>query len=89
MKLTDEELSAAKRQLLRVSERLANSKRLNDPSLSAEDRELVRKYPRHTLEAARLIEATPCRNGIPGNRDSHYLIRKQETHCLQINGDHT
>jgi len=63
--------------------------RQNDPTLSEADRKLIKKYPRHTLEAARLIDSTPLASGIPGNRDSFYLIREQETNGLQIKESHT
>ena len=58
MRITEQEIEAAKRQLARMREKQANADRLNDPSLTDKDRELMKKYPRHTLEAARLIDAT-------------------------------
>lgn len=89
MRISEIELAAAKRQLARMREKQINAERENDPTLSEADRELIKKYPRHTLEAARLIDSTPLASGIPGNRDSFYLIREQETNCLHIKESHT
>lgn len=53
--MTPEEIAEAKRQLAAM---IAQG---DAAILTAEDRRLLKKYPRHTLAAARLIEsATPC-----------------------------
>jgi hypothetical protein len=57
--------------------------------LSDEDRELMRKYPKHTLAAARLIDSTPAPRGLTGCRSAFYLIRLQETSNFHISADHT
>lgn len=57
--------------------------------LSDEDKKLQAKYPRHTLEDARIIDATPLCTGVPGNRNAFDLIRLQETANFHINTDHT
>jgi len=55
MKLTPEEIKAAKKQIARMIE----SQRLD--KLSPEDRALALKYPRLTLEAARMVDAHEVR----------------------------
>jgi len=50
--MTAEEIAEAKRQLAAV---IAKGEAA---SMSEEDRHLLKKYPRHTLAAARLIDAT-------------------------------
>ena len=57
--------------------------------LSDEDKALQRKYPRHTLEEARLIDSTPLCTGVPGNRSAFDLIRLQETANFHIPHNHT
>jgi hypothetical protein len=52
--MNHEELQEAKRQLAMLIENGGAS------SLSKADRDLLKKYPRHTLAAARLIDATTC-----------------------------
>ena len=89
MKLTEKEMALAKRKLQRMREEQILAYRMSDPDLSASDRELMARYPRHTLAAARLIDNAPLEHGIPGNRDSFYLIRKQETDGITIGGSHT
>ena len=54
--LTNEEIEEAKRQLAKMRIDAITA------SLPTADRELLKKYPKHTLAAARLIDSTPlCR----------------------------
>ena len=78
MKLTPEELSAAKRQLAKMN-----------ANLTDEDRELMKKYPRHTLEQAREIDATqpPC--AALGFTSGFQKIIAQERGNFHLSGDHT
>lgn len=87
MKLTDRELAAAKRQLQRMRDKQLLASRINDPTLSAADRELIRKYPRHTLEAARLIESTPADLGIGHLSGFDRLVAQEKGRSIK--GDHT
>lgn len=52
--MTPEEITEAKQQLAAM---IAKGEAA---SMSEEDRYLLKKYPRHTLAAARLIDATTC-----------------------------
>jgi hypothetical protein len=52
--MNHEEIEEAKRQLASL---IAKGEAA---SMSEEDRDLMKKYPRHTLAAARLIDATTC-----------------------------
>jgi hypothetical protein len=71
MKLTDKELAIAKRYLARRKVEMINQERMRDPNLSDDDRALMRRYPKHTLEAARLINATPRTVAVP--RIEHHM----------------
>lgn len=81
MKLTETEIEAAKRALAKMRERQTIQHRIDDPSLSKEDRELMKKYPRHTLEDARYINASECGDmkHPKGSQDAFWNIRRQET----------
>ena len=79
MKLTDKEKELAAAALAKMRERMAGAQRVNDPCLSPEDRALMEKYPRHTLEAARYIDSCP-RVVETGHDDAFWKIRMQETH---------
>ena len=57
--------------------------------LSPEDQELIRKYPRHTLAAARLIDSTPSPRGLTGCRCAFDLIQLQERSNFHITDAHT
>lgn len=57
--------------------------------LSVEDRMLLKKYPKHTLAAARLIDATPPPRGLTGCRCAFDLIQLQERSNFHLSGDHT
>jgi len=83
MNLSPEEIAKAKAELAKMHHQAY----LN--SLSPADRELLRKYPKHTLEAARMIDATPLTPCVCGCRSAFDLIRLQETGNFHINGDHT
>jgi len=76
-------IAAAKAEIAKLQKEAAIAQ------LSPEDQALMKKYPRHTLAAARLIDATPLQPCVPGMRDPFYLIRKQETHNLHITKNHT
>lgn len=82
MKLSEIELQAAKRALEKMRERMAGEQRVNDPNLSPEDRALMKKYPRHTLEAARYIDSCPGGETSvgAGHEDAFWKLRMQETH---------
>jgi hypothetical protein len=88
MKMTEEEKALAKKAIAKLLRQV-------DPNLSESDKELLAKYPRHTLEEAREIDAT--RSPIPlrhsdqdlGFVSGFELLRKQESNNLQITGDHT
>jgi hypothetical protein len=75
----------------------AAAKLLRDraPGLSAEDRHLLRKYPKHTLEQAREIEATgpqmPKDHRVQslGYVSGFDLIVAQERNNISLGGDHT
>lgn len=65
------------------------------PGLSPEDRELLRKYPKHTLEQAREIDATgPQLPKDHGGQSLGYIsgfeqLRHQERGNYHLGGDHT
>lgn len=65
------------------------------PGLSPEDRELLRKYPKHTLEQAREIDATgpqlPKDHRIQslGFVSGFEQIVEQEEWGVNLGGDHT
>jgi hypothetical protein len=82
MKLTDHEKELAARALEKMRERMIGAQRINDPNLSPEDRALMEKYPRHTLEAARYIDACDCGETSVGTgaEDAFWKLRMQETH---------
>ena len=60
-----------------------------EEGLSPADKELLRRYPKHTLEAARLIDSTQSACGIPGCRCAFDLIRLQEVEGYKITDEHT
>lgn len=86
--MNDRELQLAKQ---------AAAKLLRDraPGLSESDRHLLRKYPRHSLEEAREIEATgpqmPLNHRIQdiGFVSGFELIVAQEERNISLGGDHT
>ena len=86
--MTDREMKLAKR---------AAAKLLRDqaPGLSESDRHLLRKYPKHTLEQAREIEATgpqmPKDHRVQslGYVSGFELIVAQEKNNISLGGDHT
>jgi hypothetical protein len=86
--MNDRELQLAKQ---------AAAKLLRDraPGLSESDRHLLRKYPRHSLEEAREIEATgpqmPKDHRIQdiGFVSGFELIVAQEERNISLGGDHT
>lgn len=75
----------------------AAAKLLRDraPGLSESDRSLLRKYPKHTLEQAREIEATGPQmpkdhKGQPlGYISGFEQLRHQERGNYHLSGDHT
>jgi hypothetical protein len=81
VKLTADELALAKR---------AAVKYLRDkaPGLSDEDRELLRRYPRHTLEQAREIFDCMSPTSGGGFTDGFTKIRLQE-YGHKLGGEHT
>ena len=81
MNLTDREKELAARALEKMRERMIGAQRINDPSLSPEDRALMLKYPRHTLEAARYIDSCECGETSvgKGHEDAFWKLRMQET----------
>jgi hypothetical protein len=85
MKLTPEELQQARNQLCAMKQRQIAAARINDPDLSKDDRILMQKYPRHTLEAARYIDASSGGGTSVGKgaEDSFWKLRMQETHGLK------
>jgi hypothetical protein len=86
--MTDREIALAKQ---------AAAKLLRDraPGLSESDRHLLRKYPKHTLEQAREIEATgpqmPKDHRVQslGYVSGFELIVAQEERNISLGGDHT
>jgi len=86
--MTDREMKLAKQ---------AAAKLLRDraPGLSEDDRELLRKYPKHTLEEAREIEATgPTVPKQHQGQDLGFVagfdkILGQERGNYHLSGDHT
>jgi hypothetical protein len=86
--MTEREMKLAKQ---------AAAKLLRDraPGLSEADRELLRKYPKHSLEQAREIEATgpqmPKDHRIQslGYVSGFELIVAQERNNISLGGDHT
>ena len=83
MNLSPEELAEAKAAI----DKLRRENLIS--SMSKEDQELMRKYPKHTLEAARMIDATPLTPCVCGCRSAFDIIRLQETGNFHISGDHT
>jgi hypothetical protein len=86
MNLTERERELARRAI-------AKMQRENDPTLSEQDRELLKKYPRHTLAAARYIDSAPGPRWTPG-QDPGYVsgfdkIVAQERGNFHLGGDHT
>jgi hypothetical protein len=57
--------------------------------LKPEDQELLKKYPKHTLAAARLIDSTPTPRTLTGYQSAFDLIQLQERSNLHLSGDHT
>jgi hypothetical protein len=86
--MTEREMKLAKQ---------AAAKLLRDraPGLSEADRELLRKYPKHTLEQAREIDAVGQRlPSDPRLQDLGFvsgfeLIVAQEERNISLGGDHT
>ena len=86
--MTDREMKLAKQ---------AAAKLLRDraPGLSEDDRHLLRKYPKHSLEQAREIEATgpqmPKDHRVQslGYVSGFELIVAQERNGISLGGDHT
>jgi hypothetical protein len=86
--MTEREMKLAKQ---------AAAKLLRDraPGLSESDRHLLRKYPKHSLEQAREIEATgpqmPKDHRLQelGYVSGFELIVAQERHNISLGGDHT
>lgn len=76
-------ISAAKRDLARIR---ANG---DTTKLSDEDRALLRRYPKSTLAAARLIDNAPLQHGIPGYSSGFEKIVAQERGNFHLSGDHT
>ena len=58
------------------------------PGLTESERHLLRKYPKHTLEEAREIEATG-RESWDGYTSGFDKIIAQERGCKPLGGDHT
>jgi len=84
MNLSPEEIAKAKAELAKMHHQSYLDK------LPEADRELLKKYPKHTLEAARMIDATPLTPCVCGCRSAFDLIRLQETgNQFHISGDHT
>lgn len=77
MKLTPEELAEAKAQIERMK---ATKSGAMLSGLSPEDAALAKKYPRHTLEQAREIEATP-RAPMIGISSGFEFLEWQERGC--------
>lgn len=77
--MTAEEIAEAKRQLAAMIARGVAV------SMSEEERYLMKKYPRHTLAAARLIDATTCPrpplngHGIHAAGDDFQYLQWQES----------
>ena len=86
--MNDRELQLAKQAAARLLRDRA-------PGLSESDRHLLRKYPKHTLEQAREIEATgpqmPLNHRIQdiGFVSGFELIVAQEERNISLEGDHT
>jgi hypothetical protein len=84
MNLSPEELEKAKAAI----DKLRRENLIS--TMSKEDQELMRKYPKHTLAAAREIDATPLDCPMSGLRSAFDLLRLQETgRPIHISGDHT
>lgn len=81
MKISPREIELAKKAI-------ALSQRVK-PGMTEEDISLLRKYPLHTLAAARLIDSEPLQPPIRGCRCAFDLIRRQETSNHRISGQHT
>ena len=86
--MNDRELQLAKQAAARLLRDRA-------PGLTESDRHLLRKYPKHTLEQAREIEATgpqmPLNHRIQdiGFVSGFELIVAQEERNISLGGDHT
>lgn len=87
-RMTDREIALAKQAAARLLRDRA-------PGLSESDRHLLRKYPKHTLEQAREIEATGPQ--VPNQHQGQSLgfvsgfeqLRHQERGNYHLSGDHT
>ena len=86
--MNDRELQLAKQAAARLLRDRA-------PGLTESDRHLLRKYPKHSLEEAREIEATgpqmPLNHRIQdiGFVSGFELIVAQEERNISLEGDHT
>jgi hypothetical protein len=86
--MNDRELQLAKQAAARLLRDRA-------PGLTESDRHLLRKYPKHSLEEAREIEATgpqmPLNHRIQdiGFVSGFELIVAQEERNISLGGDHT
>lgn len=86
--MNERELQLAKQAAARLLRDLA-------PGLAESDRHLLRKYPKHTLEQAREIEATGP--SVPKQHQGQDLgfisgfeqLRHQEERNISLGGDHT
>jgi len=81
--ISPELIAAAKAEIAKLQKEAAIAQ------LSPEDQALMKKYPRHTLAAARLIDSTPLARGITGCRSAFDLIQLQERNNFHITDDHT
>ena len=79
--MTDREMKLAKQAAARLLRDRA-------PGLSEDDRHLLRKYPKHSLEQARAIEAT-ARQSWDGYTSGFDKIVAQERGNIPLGGDHT
>ena len=83
------------RQLQLAKQAAARLLRDRAPGLTESDRHLLRKYPKHSLEEAREIEATgpqmPLNHRIQdiGFVSGFELIVAQEERNISLGGDHT
>lgn len=82
MPLTPEELEQAKRELARIN-------RIK-PWMSPNDIALLKKYPKHTLAAARYIDSAPDPGSIRpyGCRCAFEMIRMQEDLGIHLDSNH-
>jgi hypothetical protein len=67
---------------------LARMRQAQVPAINKEDLDLLKKYPRHTLEQAREIDAASPEPGF-GYTSGFELLVAQEEGRLRIDGDHT